>query len=235
MQIAGPEEQKEIEQTTRGQATNLAWHRRRKGRITASNVKEFTGKANPTRLVKNVLSVGDPAAKPRSHHMKYGIDNEDIAVTMFEEMLNTKLITHNLRKCGLYVSTENGVLAASPDRVGIVGGGEVIVEVKCLSASREMTPIEAAKAKQKDSSFAFTEVNGCLRIKKLHKYYFQVQMQMALTHIPLCFLVVFTNELTSVESIQIEYDNVFWQEVKEKVLDFHCKHIIPALVIQRFG
>ncbi len=182
-----------IEQDTIGQSDNIKWWRNKKGRITASKCKDCIGKGNPTRIIKRIITVGKPHEKPRSLHMKYGIDNEDIACDKFVTQLISKNISVDLRKCGLFISTEHGELAASPDRVGEIEGQKVVVEVKCLSASRDLTPRDAVVKKQKESNFAFRMQNECVVLKERHQCFHQVQMQMAVTKCYVAYFVIFTN------------------------------------------
>ena len=83
--------------------------------------------------------------------MAYGIEHENAAVLKYQEPA-TSLI--HVRECGLFVDTENGQLAASPDRIAYIDGQSVVMEVKCLSTSRTLSPLEAIKLKQCESGFA---------------------------------------------------------------------------------
>lgn len=167
--------------------------------------------------------------------MAYGIENEAPAVQMFQDQFIREGKTVQIRECGLYVSVENGVLAASPDRVGKVNDEDVVIEVKCLSASRDLSPLEATQLKQRDGNFPFREIDGCMVLKTRHRYHFQIQMQMAITGVQKCYLVVFTSRSVPVAIVTVHFDSDFWEEMKEKLLEFHNRHVIPALVFQRFG
>ena len=216
-----------IEKVTIGQSDNHMWFKERFGRITASNAKAYCGsKQNPARLVAAVLQKEKPKEKPH-YHMRYGLENEDRAVEQFIAQSNDKI---SARKCGLFVDKFHGQLAASPDRVGFFNGEEVIVEVKCLSASRSLTPIAAVIQKQKQSNFAFQCVNDAISIKEKHKYFYQIQMQMGVTEIKKCIVVIFTNADSPVGVVTVDFDDKFWGVMKEKMLDFHAAYIVPALV-----
>lgn len=224
-----------IEQKTIGQFENLDWFRSKKGRISASIAKECCGQGNPAAKIKKVITVGKVGGKGRGPHMAYGIEHEDIAAEMFEQKLKAENHEVNLRKCGLFISIENPVLAASPDRVGTIDGEEVVVEIKCLSASRDTDPKSAATKKQKDSNFAFRLIDNQLQVKQNHRYFFQVQMQMAVSRRQHAYMVIFTNESTPVEYTKVPFDEEFWAETQQKLLDFHSQYILPALILQRFG
>ena len=168
--------------------------------------------------------------------MQYGLDNEDLALEKYKKQVPAAQV----RKCGLFISTENGELAASPDAISTINGEKRVVEIKSLSASRHMTPWEAVKFKQKQNSFALHEVTvPCkgskkmithIRLKKTHRYYNQVQMQMAITGAKMCHFVVFTNKNCNVLIVPVPFNQTFWLTMKDKLLDYHSSCIVPALV-----
>ena len=221
------DEQNRIESITQGQADNPMWYRERYGRITASNAKAYCGsKQNPGRLIAAVLQK-KPSGEKVTFHMRYGLENEDKAVEIYLKQSTDKV---SVRKCGLFVDKEHGQLAASPDRIGLFNDEQVILEVKCLSASRSQTPWEAVIAKQKLSHFAFKCVNNAIALKEKHKYYYQIQMQMGISGVKQCIVIIFTNEKSPVGVVHVNFDLNFWTMMKEKLLDFHAAYIVPALV-----
>ena len=132
--------------------------------------------------------------------MIYGIENEPVAANLYKEYLlslpNVKEVT--LQEVGLFVDRENTVLAASPDRIATTeyqnGDTEHInVEIKCLESKQDVSPMIAIKDHQKDPSFLFTETNSFYEGKEKHKYWFQTQMQIGITKLPLTDFVIFTN------------------------------------------
>ncbi len=166
--------------------------------------------------------------------MRYGIENEHLACTMFVKQLEERGLCSSLRECGLFVCNEHGELAATPDRVGHIDGEKVVVEVKCLSASRDVSPFEAVRHKQKDSNFAFRLNEKQIQLKEHHAYYYQVQMQMGIVGVNTAYVVIFTSVQNPVVWFKLPFDNNFWQEKQQKLLDFHANFVIPALVTQRF-
>jgi hypothetical protein len=63
------------------------------------------------------------------------------------------------------------VLAATPDRLATFDGEKVVLEVKCLSASREFTPFAAVTERQKQSSFGFCLKVGEIILKIKHRFF----------------------------------------------------------------
>ena len=222
------DEQNHIEKITQGQSDNPMWYKERYGRITASNAKAYCGsKQNPGRLIAAVLQREKPSGERIPFHMRNGLDNEDKAVELYLKQNTDKV---SVRKCGLFVDTEHGQLAASPDRIGLLNDEQVIFEVKCLSASRSQTPWEAVVAKQKVSHFAFKCVNNAIALKEKHQYHYQIQMQMGISGVKQCVVIIFTNEKSPVGVVPVNFDLHFWKGMKEKLFDFHAAYIVPALV-----
>ena len=86
------------------------------------------------------------------------------------ERLNT-----TVQKSGFIIHAENGWLGASPDDVhDETGHSDGILEVKCLYSQREVSPKQACI----DSTFFCELVEGEVRLKKSHTYYYQVQLQL---------------------------------------------------------
>jgi len=183
--------------------------------------------------VKKIISVGRPG-QIKSDHIRYGIQNEETAIQMFVNQMSKKGCTCSVRKCGLFVEVGSGVLAATPDRLASIDGEELVLEVKCLSASRSLTPLAAVTEREKDSGFGFFIKDGNIALKKKHKFFYQVQMQMALTGITTNYVIIFTSSEFEVAIVKVEFDEHFWKDLKEQLLVFHSQHVLPALVQQRF-
>ncbi|XP_038063149.1 uncharacterized protein LOC119733854 [Patiria miniata] len=224
----------DIEIATRGQASNIQWFRMKKGRITASIAKRCSGKGDPAAIVKKIITVGSPTSKPKSHHMEYGIINEGEAVSKYMKQKQDSGLNMTVMECGLFVHPLHGELAATPDRVVTENCVQGLVEVKCLSASREMTPKEAILAKQTDSNFCLQLKEAKPTLKEHHAYFYQVQMQMAVVGVAWCDFVIFTNANCDVLIVRVAFNEAFWTNVQDKLLQFHKSHVLPALVAQGF-
>ena len=224
------EDQAAIEAATVGQNENPEWYRHRYGRITASNAKAYCGNGNPVPLVRAVLQKSRDPSRTLTSHMRYGIENKDNAVLEFIKQQHEVTV----RKCGLFIDLEHGQLAASPDWVAFVNGEAVLLEVKCLSASRSMTPPQPVRAKQRNGNFPFCMVGETVVLKEKHKYHTQVQMQMGVTGIQKCLVIVFTNVSCPVVVVPVTFEPSFWCSIRQKLLDFHNAYVVPALVNAMF-
>ncbi|KAE8751166.1 hypothetical protein FOCC_FOCC002250 [Frankliniella occidentalis] len=130
-----------------------------------------------------------------SEAMQYGIDHEETAVRKF--VLEHK-VSEPPVECGLYIDPKWPFLATTPDRLL---GTEGLIEVKCIFpgtlARRKVDNFRAAaslKGKEKGNLGLCLElVDGQLRLKRSHAYYYQIQGQLAITGRQYCMLVVFTD------------------------------------------
>ena len=195
---------RKIERDTRKQRMSSLWFSMRRFRITSSlfgNVLSRRPETPPGSLVLRII-------QPKSFSTeatRYGIENEECAVIQFiahqhshghPELLTTP--------SGLIIKINYPFLDASPD-------GSVFdpinleqlygfLEVKCPYSHREKTPVEACAT----SGFCYVvDSTGQLRLRDNHKYYAQVQGQMAIGERPWCNFVVFTMKGLSVERIPL--------------------------------
>ncbi|CAC5390637.1 unnamed protein product [Mytilus coruscus] len=122
--------------------------------------------------------------------------------------------------CGINVSKSHPFIAAFPD--GIIN--DTVVEVKC--------PFVANDKMISPKTIPFLLYNdGKLMLNESHNYYYQVQGQMFCTNLKNCHFVVFT--LQEVQYIHIKRDDIFIQNMVEKLEDF-IKLISERLFFKNF-
>ena len=139
-----------------------------------------------------------------------------------------------VKEVGLIVDKENDVLAASPDRIATIvyANGDIEhrnVKIKCLESKQDMSPEAAIKGHQKESSFPVMETNSFFVVKEKHKYWFQTQMQMGVSGIPLTDFVIFTNvtfpdlvlKITHVQYCRTDTDRYLQLTVRKFCTDRH--------------
>ena len=96
------------------------------------------------------------------------------------------------------------------------------IEVKCPYSSRNLSPAEAC---ENDHVLKTNQ----LKLKKAHKYFAQIQGQMAIGERPWCDLVVYTFKGISVE--RINFDNDFWMlKLLPKLWSFYDDCVLPEIV-----
>jgi hypothetical protein len=221
-----PEEIQAIERSTVGQGFNDEWKFQRRNRITASNcgrIFSLQNSTNNTSILKSLLS---PTDISHSENIKYGVNNEPEAKRMF-----TFLNGLDVQECGLFISPENGILAASPD--GLLGD-DGILEVECVTCVPEKIP------KRPDSFLIFKDKknpSSGLMLKKTHKYYFQILMQLHVTKRKYCDLFVYHKPKDVDANIEYFQERILrdeetenkWIQVKEKLLKFYMSEMIQEI------
>lgn len=126
--------------------------------------------------------------------MTHGRQYEKVAIEEFERQ-------HDLtvKDCGMFILKDAPFLAATPD--GLIGKDE-IVEVKCPYTGRDST-VTSGK------NFPFlTETPSGLKLKRNHKYYYQIQGQLFITKRARCYFIVYTFKDLFVEVIDVDTEYV---------------------------
>ena len=214
------EECSEIERKTRGQVKNKLWKRARHGRLTSSNFGLVCKRKKETYdgALKTVMDY----SKFENDYVKWGRNHEPAARRKYSVVTKQTVTT-----CGLFVNKDFPHLAASPDGIIQTGNGNGLLEIKCPYKWRDCTPEEAAK----DPQFCCKLVNGNLKLKEKHSYYYQVQGQMAIAKFQWCDFVVWTLKGIHVE--RIKFDLKFWQDALKTLNKFYVKAVIPELFTTR--
>ena len=134
------------------------------------------------------------------------------------------------RRSALSILDKDGtVRAASPGRIVTIvyHNGKVEhrnVEIKCLESKQDASSEVAIKDHQKEASFPVIQKKTLFEVKKKHKYWFQSQMQMGITALPLTDFVVFTSS-RSILVLKVTLSFRWNDEIKQSLLAFHEKYI----------
>ena len=224
-------EAKKYEAETHKQADCAKWHQLRKPRLTASTfgkicLKVESSRAKSSILAKKLLRPEQPT-KFAEKMMKWGRDHEEIAVQVYRGIHQRNHVT--LFENGIFISSEELFLAATPDRVCYDKTEEFpwgLVEVKCPYRVRESTPLKAAR---EIKTFCSSQgEDGYLHLKRDHEYFVQVQGHMALTGARWCDFVIYTKHGLSVERISFDCD--FWKLKASPLHTFFFKYYQPMYI-----
>ena len=121
-----------------------------------------------------------------------------------------------ITRCGLVVSETHPWLAVSPDGLVESPSNRLgIVEIKCPYSCR------AGK------SFFLFKKDEQLALRRSHRYYYQVQLQMAVTGRQWTDFVVWTPNQTMV--LRILPDDSCVSNMYEKLKNFYFSRLLPAL------
>lgn len=210
----------ELEHSTRGQASCEKWRFERSKRIASSFFKDVATRKPTTlcaNLVKRILYRDTVSTKA----MEYGKANESIAIKQYELEKNVVV-----QRCGLFVDPTHPFLCTSPD--GLIGE-DGLLEVKCPFSARNSNEL-------KDVVMAKHDIGLKLRDNKLflpttHKYYYQIQGQLAITNRKWCDLYVWSPKDSKV--FHINRDVNFWDKIVPKLHQFYMECCVPEIVDPR--
>ena len=215
----------EIEACTRNQSLSNLWHNERKLRISASIMKTVCHRKSDTNVktfITNKLSL----KSINSTAIYYGRKNEDTAIECYIGQQKKRGIDVTVRKCGLFVNPAIPWLAATPDSVVEIGEDMGCLEVKCpFTCAKKSMAVVAAE----QSSFCLQDNNGILQLKRSHQYFYQVQTQLFVTHLPWCDFVLWAPH----ENIHLErifYDQKFVETAVSKARAFYFDVFLPSVI-----
>lgn len=222
---------KDLEKQTQSQANSDLWHHERRLRITASMMKEVCHRRDSTDCKAFLLK----KLVPRSIHtaaIHYGNQHEQDAVTAYKQFQHRRHRSQiHVESCGLFVSSSEPWLAASPDRIVTdplqsTNQCRGCLEVKCPILCKQKS---IADVSRDNSSFCIVEKSGKMVLSSSHSYYYQIQTQMYVTNLPWCDFVVWT----PVEDLFVQrvyYCKSFMEEAISKARSFYFNIFLPSAV-----
>jgi len=202
-----------IEQATRAQNNSLIWKSERSKRMTSSNfgsICKATKRRDMNLLVRSMISPDEVNSPAIAHGKKY----EDIARKKFEEQSGL-----TVRTCGLFISIDHPVLAATPD--GIIDD-DTLIEIKCPYSAFHQ------EASPENAPFLIRSDSGEVALARSHNYYYQVQGRLFCTGRKLCKFIVYTSKGLDVQDVP--YDDQFITEMLLKRDSFYHTFLKPAVI-----
>ena len=215
----------QIEINTRQQALSLDWFNERKCRISASNCKKVANMLDSTNnsgILKRLLYPEDNQLD-NLEAIRWGREHEKDAIEAYENKMAYP--PGLVQKCGLFISKENGILAASPDGCVNLDG---IVEVKCPYSLRDSIPEDWVRVKNSP----LVQLNdGTIQLSRKHDYYYQVVMQLHVTMRNWCDFIVWTPHGIFSDRIERNSETLkLWSRVLLKLDRFWEQDLAPELV-----
>ena len=200
---------RQVERDTREQSDNPFWHEVRRRRLTASKFKRICARKKDLHPLVDQLKnkVVQTAA------MKYGLEHESDAALCY---VDTKCI--NVYRTGFVINPGCCFIGASPDflvydptRTDPFG----LLEIKCPQCP------ECKDAK------CLKSVNGLLKLKKTHEYYYQVQGQLGITGLKWCDFMVCCSDDWHIETIH--FDQEFFNDMHAKLSEFFFCYFLSTI------
>lgn len=217
------------------QQRSLDWFYQRQYRINAS-VCHDVATIRSLKRVNSILSdylwfKKDVSTKA----MLYGQLHEATARTAFCELMQETFSGFSVVETGMWVNPAFPQIACSPD--GLVTNPVLdehgLVEIKCPQVIENANPLEAKNflTAEQWQSFCLTDSSGELRLKRNHKYYYQVQCQLGVTQLPWCYFVVWSKKGLFFEKVLADIS--FWSNLKAKLVAFHKEYFVPEFFEMR--
>ncbi|XP_022792263.1 uncharacterized protein LOC111331423 [Stylophora pistillata] len=130
-----------------------------------------------------------------------------------------------LHNCGLFVLKSHPYIGASPDNMFSCSCCQnACVEYKCPYSIKDQKVEEGYK----NTDFLET-CDGKLQLKRSHKYFFQVQGQMALTGLQTTYFVVWTLKGQPLVE-KIDFDINLWKDIIAKLVIFFKGYVQRVLL-----
>lgn len=218
----------DLEKKTRDQAISKLWYEHRRGRITASKFHEVCNRrlsTSPDRLIKSIMGyIEQDLSNVKA--VAWGVDNEERARNEYKKCMSSHHTNFQLRLSGFLIDSSKPFLGASAD--GIVCcdcHGMRTLEIKCPFKHRDSNPLDPASC---DDTYCL-DVSGGL--KKSHRYYSQVQLQMHVNRVKSSDFVVFTNK--GLHVCEVLYDKSFITPRICTCEKFFVQYILPELISRR--
>ena len=168
-----------VAELTKLQSKSEFWFSQRRGKITASIVKEVCAKVEGdsickdcTSLSNRILSKMAPIFTPAIVHGQRFEEKACKLALLHLEKSHNEMISTN---CGSYLSIDYPFLSSSPDRIlSCKCCGNSVLEVKNPFVGRSLSILDFSKSKQS----CLEIVDNKFFLKRTHQYYYQVQFQM---------------------------------------------------------
>ncbi|XP_062593237.1 uncharacterized protein LOC134254719 isoform X2 [Saccostrea cucullata] len=219
------------EKSTRDQRTSDMWQKLHIGRLTSSLFGDvLKAGPNPNSLIKQIVegsSLHKYAALPPA--VKWGQEKEAQARSDYVNLKSAINDNFSVEDTGLTLCADHAFLGASSDGKVLDGDNIGLLEIKCPYS------IQGTQVTRKEVGeiIAMGYPNFCLeesldgpRLKKSHKYYAQVQGELAIKGYPWCDFVVWTDAAQNNICIdRVYFDSEFVASMMPRLIDFYMHHI----------
>ncbi|CAG2188608.1 unnamed protein product [Mytilus edulis] len=224
-----------IESNTRLQRGSTVWRDLHKGRITSSIFGDVMAAGrSPNSLIRQITegsSLDRYSSLPQA--IQWGVDNEDRARAQYIELKQCmQYDDFKVETAGLTLNNIYSFLGATSDGIVIEGDSVGLLEIKCpfsLKGVRVNTLEINTILGMNDPSFCLISTPDGPTLNPFHKYYAQVQGEMAIKELPWCDFVLWTAAKENNICIDRVYFNAeFVQNMLQKLVKFYMDNIFPC-------
>eukprot|EP00794_Sanderia_malayensis_P016367 gene16367-biopygen12059 len=215
-----------IEKMTRRQSLNSSWMKHRLYRLTASNF--YTAAVNtvePSSKINSMFYTSFTTAAT-NHGKKF----EGHVAELYRIFLKDCGINGIISETGLQLSSSFPYLGASLDGMVSSGSDRWGLEIKCPFSKFKSSLQDALK----DKKFFLADSDGTIKLKRKHKYYYQVQGQMFCANLKRVDFVAWFGGSEPLFVDSITYDEDFVLEyMLPRLKFFYCRAILPEFFTRR--
>lgn len=216
--------------STRGQACNPEWLNIRQLIITASNFGSIIKQRTSTRPDNLIARLRGYKSVPPTRAVVHGRTREPEA--------RRDYVKNHIATCGgrvevranirLHVDLEHPFLGASLDGLVTCSKcGTGALEIKCPYKWRHTDP-----GSIKDQQFCSAYVDGTLKLKRAHNYFYQVMGQMGVAQLSWADFFIWTPKGRCVERIYFD-ENVWLTEMVPSLTKFYTENFVAELFTRR--
>ncbi len=233
-------ERAQVEEITRGQSSNVEWHRQRMGSITSTSmnrIHRFTTqdtKIKASSLIKTSLppqrKITSVPKMPRKDCLKWGKTHEPEAIKRYMSVMGKVHKNFEIVQTGLVVHPQIPYIRASPDGIGFCDCHPPrLIEVKCPYTGRKL-PVKDAVEKGEIIFLTYENSRFVLRDTTSNGYLSQVQSGMAITETKVCDFIVYNVVAKSMVIVGVKFDMAFWDGLLKSAQIFFSHHLAPAIM-----
>ena len=197
---------------------SVMWMKYRKGMMTASSfhrISKLKVSTDPDKLIRFLMEGSSFVIVPAPFlwGRKKEIPRKWVFKTHKAEYGHLDLIEQ-----GLTIDQSYFYLGASPDGLcNCKKYGQFLIEIKCPSTKRNISPKHAAKV------HCYEDQNKNLQLDPKSAWYYQIQGQLGICELDLCKLVVYTTK--GIIVVDVPFDQLFWKNLGEKLNKFYLESL----------
>ena len=160
---------------------------------------------------------------------RWGIAHEEYARKRYSAEMTLAHRDFSISSCGLFVAPKYPHLGASPDAyVTCSCCGLGVLEIKCPFPESLNSVLGHFH-----ESLEKCDISSTVKLRRNHKYYYQVQAQILLCGVEYCDYVVCTPDTEKSMHIERIYsDTEFLKSALEKSAIFYKSRVLPELVVK---
>jgi hypothetical protein len=226
---------KSVEEATTEQSTCQSWHEERRKRVTASNFGSIISR-RPNIPVKPLVSRLLYGTFNGNSHTRYGLREESSTKREYVLAKQERGIKVDVRDVGLSIHPDMPWLAGSPDGHVVETNpdqsvDEGLIEIKNVMKDKQLTLQEGVQSKNVKCLHI---VNGALKLKTSHEYFFQCHGLMEITGRKWIDFVIRTASPHSLHIERICVDHALWNnKMLPKLKAFYFAALLPELASPR--